>query len=95
MTTAFESARPRLLRCRGGQFGRLGLRWTVRPDVYFEFAGEAGAAGPRWTLDTDEMEFGLAVTAGVRTPIGPVALTFAGDGFRDVSTVGFRLGPDF
>lgn len=80
---------------RRGQLGRLGLRWFLQPDVFLELAGDVGAAGEEWTLDTDELQFGLAVTAGIRTPIGPVALTFAGDELGDFPTVGFRLGPDF
>ncbi len=80
---------------RRAQFGRLGLRWMLRPDVFVEVAGDAGSAGPDWTLDADDLEFGLSVTAGLRTPIGPVALTLAGDEPGDFPNVGFRLGPDF
>lgn len=80
---------------RNGQIGRLGIRWFVRPDVFLELAGDAGAAGDDWTLDVDELRFGVSVTAGLVTPIGPVSLTLAGDEADDFPSVGFRLGPDF
>ena len=80
---------------RRGQFGRLGLRWMPKPDVFLELAGDVGSAGEEWTLGSDELQFGVGVTAGIRTPIGPVAVTFAGDELGDFPTVGFRLGPDF
>lgn len=80
---------------RSGQVGRLGIRWFVRPDVFLEFAGDAGAAGDDWTLAGDELRFGLALTAGLVTPIGPVSLTLAGDETDDFPSVGFRLGHDF
>lgn len=90
-----SGARPQEFIGRNGQLARLGLRWTPRPDVFLEVAGDAGTAGDDWTLDVDEVRFGLALTAGLVTPIGPVALTFAGDEPDDLPTVGLRLGPDF
>lgn len=80
---------------RDGQIGRLGIRWLAQPDVFFELAADAGTAGSDWTLDADELRFGLSLTAGLVTPIGPVSLTFAGDEPDDFPSLGFRLGHDF
>jgi len=80
---------------RSGQLVRLGVRWMAREDVFLELAGDAGAAGDDWTLDGDELRFGLGLTAGFVTPIGPVSVTFAADETGDLPGVGFSLGHTF
>jgi len=88
-------ARSQELSGRSGQLARLGLRWMASEDVFFELAGDAGAAGDDWTLDGEELRFGLGLTAGLVTPIGPVAVTFAADETADLPRVGFSLGHTF
>lgn len=88
-------ARSQELSGRSGQLARLGVRWMAREDVFLELAGDAGAAGDDWTLDGNELRFGLGLTAGLVTPIGPVSVTFATDETGDLPDVGFRLGHTF
>lgn len=88
-------ARSQELSGRSGQLARLGVRWMAREDVFFELAVDAGAAGDDWTLDGEEVRFGLGLTAGLVTPIGPVSVTFAADETADLPRVGFSLGHTF
>lgn len=86
---------PQQLAGESGQAARLGLRWMPTEELFFEAAGDAGAVGSGWTLDPGELEFGIGLTAGLVTPIGPVSLTLAGSAIDDLPDLGFRLGYDF
>ncbi len=87
-------ARPQELIGRSGQLLLTGTRWRPGADVFLELVANAGAVGDRWTLDPDAQRFGVGVTGGLFTPVGPVSLTLAGDRIGDL-TLGFSLGARF
>ena len=77
------------------QIGRIGIRWTARPNLYLRAGLDAGGVADAWQLPMDDPVFGWAVSVGASTIVGPVVVEWGKASTRSGGRLTVSVGRAF